>query len=116
TKKTVGLEIAVVLDNTGSMLCGANDSSDSTCAVGGVAGDTTCTNSSNNSRICTLRNAATSFINTLTSAINAAQQLYIGIVPYVTTVNVGDSMCTGTTTCSHITMTGSKFTDLRGNM
>ena len=115
TKKTIGLEIAVVLDNTGSMLCGANDSSDSTCAVGVVAGDTTCTNSSNNSRICTLRNAATSFINTLTSAINAAQQLYIGIVPYVTTVNVGDSMCTGTTTCSHITMS-SKFTDLRGNM
>jgi Flp pilus assembly protein TadG len=116
TKKTVGLEVAVVLDNTGSMLCGANDSSDSTCAVGVVAADTTCTDSTNSSRICTLRNAAASFINTLSSAINSAQQLYISIVPYVTTVNVGDSLCTGATSCSHITMTGSKFTDLRGNM
>jgi Flp pilus assembly protein TadG len=116
TKKTVGLEVAVVLDNTGSMLCGANDSSDSTCAVGVVAADTTCTDSTNNSRICTLVKAATAFINTLSSAINSAQQLYVSIVPYVTTVNIGDSLCTGSTSCSHITMTGSKFTDLRGNM
>ena len=28
TKKTVGLEVSVVLDNTGSMLCGVNDGSD----------------------------------------------------------------------------------------
>ncbi len=116
TKKTVGLEVAVVLDNTGSMLCGANDGSDSACSPDVVASDTTCTNSGNNSRICTLINAAQNFINTLSSAINASQQLYISIVPYVTTVNVGDSFCTGTTSCSHITATGSNFTDLRGNM
>ena len=42
-----------------------------------VASDTSCTNSSNESRICTLINAATQFVNTLTSAINSAQQLYI---------------------------------------
>ncbi|MFL5270089.1 MAG: pilus assembly protein TadG-related protein [Stellaceae bacterium] len=113
TKKTVGLEIAVVLDNTGSMLCGASDSN---CSSGVVSSDTTCTNSGNNSRICTLIKAATSFVNTLTSAINSAQQLYVSIVPYVTTVNVGDSFCTGTTSCSHITTTGGKFTDLRGDM
>jgi Flp pilus assembly protein TadG len=53
TKKTVGLEVAVVLDNTGSMLCGANDGSDSACSPDVVASDTSCTNSSNNSRICT---------------------------------------------------------------
>jgi Flp pilus assembly protein TadG len=116
TKKTVGLEVAVVLDNTGSMLCGASDGSDSACSPDVVASDTTCTNSSNNSRICTLINAATSFVNTLTSAISSSQQLYMSIVPYVTNVNVGDSFCTSSTSCSHITATGSNFTDLRGNM
>jgi Flp pilus assembly protein TadG len=116
TKKTVGLEVAVVLDNTGSMLCGANDGSDSACSPDVVASDTSCTNSSNNSRICTLINAATAFVNTLTSAISSSQQLYMSIVPYVTNVNVGDSFCTGSTSCSHITASGSNFTDLRGNI
>ncbi len=115
TKKTTGLEIAVVLDNTGSMLCGADDAS-SHCGDDVVQADTTCTNSSNNSRICTLINAATNFVDTLTGAINSSQQLYMSIVPYVTTVNVGDSFCTGSTSCSHITTTSGKFTDLRGNM
>ena len=95
TKKTSGLEVAVVLDNTGSMLCGPNDGapyySDSACAGGVVASDTTCTNTNNQSRICTLINAATQFVNTLTSAITASQQLYISVVPYVTTVNVGST-------------------------
>src|ERR1700749_1233534 len=54
TQKTTGLAVALVLDNTGSMLCGANDGSDSACAVGVVAADTSCTNSNNTSRICTL--------------------------------------------------------------
>ena len=69
TKKTTGLEVAVVLDNTGSMLCGANDGapsySNSSCAPDVVAADTSCTNASNNSRICTLINAATQFVDTL---------------------------------------------------
>ncbi|MGC2204291.1 MAG: pilus assembly protein TadG-related protein [Stellaceae bacterium] len=101
TKKTIGLEIAVVLDNTGSMLCGANEGAASTCGADVVSTDTTCTNSSNHSRICTLINAAKAFINVLTDAINASQQLYISIVPYVTTVNVAGSLnCTdGTTSC-----------------
>src|SRR5271167_4057985 len=122
TKKTTGLEVAVVLDNTGSMLCGPNDGapnySDSTCGNGVVASDTTCTNSNNTSRICVLRNAATQFVNTLTSAISSAQQLYISIVPYVTTVNVGNSLCSGATSCSHITTDtcSGDFTDLRGNI
>src|SRR5208282_1122044 len=122
TTKTTGLEIAVVLDNTGSMLCGPNDGapnySNATCANGVVATDTTCTNSSNTSRICTLRNAATQFVNTLTSAINSAQQLYISIVPYVTTVNVGNALCTGATSCSNIKTDAPSgdFADLRGNI
>ena len=121
TKKTVGLEVAVVLDNTGSMLCGASEGAASTCGADVVASDTTCTNSGNNSRICTLINAAKNFVNTLTSAINASQQLYVSIVPYVTTVNVGGSLnCTdGTTSCgSHIatdTTCSGNFVDDRGN-
>ena len=120
TQKTTGLEIAVVLDNTGSMLCGPNDGapsySDSTCGTGVVATDTACTNASNGSRICTLIKAATQFVNTLTAAISSAQQLYISVIPYVTTVNVGNALCTGPTSCTSIAMTGSDFTDLRGNI
>ena len=116
TKKTTGLEVSLVLDNTGSMLCGANDGSNSACSPDVVASDTTCTNSSNSSRICTLINASKQFVNTLTGALASTQQLYISVVPYVTTVNVGDSLCTGATSCSHITQNGSIFTDLRGNM
>ena len=116
TKKTTGLEVSLVLDNTGSMLCGANDGSDSACSPDVVAADTTCTNSSNSSRICTLINASKQFVNTMTGALASTSQLYISVVPYVTTVNVGDSFCTGSTSCSHITQTGSIFTDLRGNM
>jgi Flp pilus assembly protein TadG len=113
TKKTSGLEVAVVLDNTGSMLCGPNDGapsySDSACGGNVVASDTSCTNSSNQSRICTLINAATQFVNTLTSAVTSSQQLYISIVPYVTTVNIGDSFCSGATTCSNISCDQQQF-------
>jgi Flp pilus assembly protein TadG len=120
TQKTTGLEIAVVLDNTGSMLCGANDGAPNygnpPCGTGVVAADTTCTNANNGSRICTLINAATQFVNTLTNAISSAQQLYISVVPYVTTVNVGNALCTGATSCSGIATTGGDFTDLRGNI
>src|ERR1700730_5395696 len=120
TKKTAGLEVAVVLDNTGSMLCGPNDGapnySDGTCGTNVVASDTSCTDSSNQSRICTLINASTTFVNTLTSAITSSQQLYMSIVPYVTTVNVGDSFCSGATSCTNIAATSGNFTDLRGNI
>lgn len=122
TKKTSGLEIALVLDNTGSMLCGANDGapsySNSTCVNGVVASDTTCTNANNGSRICTLIKAATSFVNTLTGAITSAQQLYISVVPYVTTVNVGNALCTGASSCSHITTNSCSgdFTDDKLNL
>jgi Flp pilus assembly protein TadG len=116
TKKTTGLEVALVLDNTGSMLCGANEGVDSTCGADVAAADTSCTNSSNNSRICTLINASKTFVDTLTSAINSSQQLYLSIVPYVTTVNVGSSFCSGATSCSHIAATSGNFTDLRGNI
>ncbi|HYM01991.1 MAG TPA: TadE/TadG family type IV pilus assembly protein [Stellaceae bacterium] len=109
-RKTAGLEVVLVLDNTGSMLCGPNDGapnySAALCQGGVIASDTTCTNPSNQSRICVLRNAATQFVNTLTSAISSAQQLYIGVVPYVTTVNVGGSLCSSGTNCNSMETDG----------
>jgi Flp pilus assembly protein TadG len=122
TQKTIGLEVAVVLDNTGSMLCGPNDGApnytDAQCGGSVVPSDTTCTDPTNQSRICTLISASTKFVNTLTSAISSSQQLYISIVPYVTTVNVGNSFCTGATSCSHITTDSCSgdFTDDKGNI
>ncbi|HZT89741.1 MAG TPA: TadE/TadG family type IV pilus assembly protein [Stellaceae bacterium] len=122
TKKTTGLEVVLVLDNTGSMLCGPNDGapaySDSQCGTGVVSTDTSCTNSSNQSRICQLIQAAQLFVNTMASGITSSEQLYIGVVPYVTTVNVGSSFCSGATSCSHITTEACSgdFSDLRGNI
>jgi Flp pilus assembly protein TadG len=118
-QKTQGLEVALVLDNTGSMLCGPNDGapnySDSACSGGVIATDTTCSNSSNQARICELRNAANQFINTIFNAVTVSDQLYVSVVPYVTTVNVGPALCSGPTSCNGIAMSGSIFTDEFGN-
>src|SRR5579883_3529048 len=113
--KSAGLEVVLVLDNTGSMLCGPNDgaptySPASLCQGNVVASDTNCTNPSNQSRICTLRNAATQFVNTLVNAISSQQQLLIGVVPYVTTVNVGSLFCSNSTTCSNMATDGCSAT------
>jgi Flp pilus assembly protein TadG len=122
TTKFPGMEIAVVLDNTGSMLCGPNDNapaySDTACAVGVVTGDTSCTNSTNQSRICTLINAAKQFVTTLQAAVTAPQSIYMSIVPYVTTVNVGNALCSSSTSCTRITTDAPSgdFADLRGNI
>ena len=106
THRGYGLEVALVLDNTGSMLCGPNDGApnytDGSCAGSVITSDTSCTNGSNQSRICTLRNASLQFLTTMETAITASGQLYIGVVPYVTTVNVGPTFCTATFTCSHM--------------
>jgi Flp pilus assembly protein TadG len=119
THRGYGLEVALVLDNTGSMLCGTNDLA--SCGSGGVnASDTNCTDSTNTSRICTLRNASLQFLNTMTAAITSSGQLYIGVVPYVTTVNIGTNFCTGNTgfNCQHMTQDSCSgdFTDVSGNI
>jgi Flp pilus assembly protein TadG len=122
THRGYGLEVALVLDNTGSMLCGPNDGApnytDGSCAGGVLSSDTSCTNTSNQSRICTLRNASLQFLTTMETAITASGQLYIGVVPYVTTVNVGPTFCTATFTCSHMAQDGCSgdFTDDSGNI
>jgi len=121
TTKFPGMEIAVVLDNTGSMLCNgpATGPAYSNCNSPSVTSDTACsTLGTNPSRICTLIQAANQFVTTLVNAQTGPQQLYMSIVPYVTNVNVGSAFgCTnGSTTCSHIASSGGVFTDLRGYM
>ena len=63
TRQTTGLELALVLDNTGSM-----------------AGDMT-----------DLKAAANSLVDTLYGSNNSAPNLYVGLVPFSQTVNVGTS-------------------------
>lgn len=103
-KRTSGIELVLALDNTGSMLCGphsgAPNYNNSQCAQSVVTSDTNCTNASDQSRICTLMNASTNFVNILANAMSSSDQLYIGVVPYVTTVNVGGSFCTGALSCN----------------
>jgi Flp pilus assembly protein TadG len=121
TTKFPGMEVAVVLDNTGSMLCNgpATGPFYSNCNSPAVTSNASCTSlGANPSRICTLIQAANQFVTTLVNAQTGPQQLYMSIVPYVTTVNVGSAFgCTnGATGCSHITSSGGKFTDERGFM
>jgi Flp pilus assembly protein TadG len=115
THRGYGLEVALVLDNTGSMLCGDQDLG--SCANGVVPSDTNCTNAGNASRICVLRNAALNFLATMENAITTSGQLYIGVVPYVTTVNIS-SLCTGAFSCTHMTQDACSgdFLDVSGNI
>jgi len=121
TTKFPGMEIAVVLDNTGSMLCNdaATGPTYSNCNSPAVTSNTSCsTLGTTPSRICTLIQAANQFVTTLVNAQTGPQQLYMSIVPYVTNVNVGSAFgCSnGSTTCSHIASSGGAFTDQRGYM
>jgi Flp pilus assembly protein TadG len=121
TTKFPGMEVAVVLDNTGSMLCNgaATAPTYSNCNSPAITSNASCTSlGTNPSRICTLIQAANQFVTTLVNAQTGPQQLYMSIVPYVTTVNVGSAFgCTnGATSCTHITSSSVKFTDERGYM
>jgi Flp pilus assembly protein TadG len=106
THRGFGLEIALVLDNTGSMLCGPNDGApnynNAQCQGSVNSGDTNCTDTSDLSRICQLRQASLQFLNILTSANPGPSQLYISVVPYVTTVNIS-ALCSGAFNCSNVT-------------
>ena len=128
-KKTVGLEVALVLDNTGSMLCGANGEPNydtATCSGGVTTSPNKCLDATgwpngnivlNGSRICELTNAANNFVTTVFSGVTSNQQLYMAVVPYVTQVNVGAALCTGPTTCTSIAKDASgHFTDETGSV
>jgi len=120
THRGTGYEVALVLDNTGSMLCGNSDLNN--CATGVVSSDTDCSNTSDTSRICMLRRAAVNFINTMKNSLTPnSGQLYVGVVPYVTTVNIGNTLCTAAgvgSACSHVTKDACSgdFTDQYGNI
>lgn len=63
TREVLGLEVAMVLDVTGSM--------------------------STNNNIAALRTAATNFLNIMCRGVNCPSLVKIGIVPFATAVNVG---------------------------
>lgn len=63
TREVRGLEVVMVLDNTGSM--------------------------STNNNIATLRTAAASFVNILFDAVNDPEDIKIGMAPYASSVRVG---------------------------
>jgi Flp pilus assembly protein TadG len=87
SKGTNALELALVLDNTGSMMCG--DSYPSGCNTP--------------SHISALKTDAQQIVDTLFADSVDPSKLKISVVPYVTSVNVGGAFCTGPRTCSNIT-------------
>jgi Flp pilus assembly protein TadG len=117
TTKFPGMEVAVVLDNTGSMLCnGSATSSSGYSNCGPTTSTTDCvTQGASPSRICTLIAAAKQFVSTLQAAITGPQSIYISIVPYSTMVNVGNAFCSGGG-CSNIATdsVSGLYTDQRG--
>lgn len=75
------LEVALVLDVTGSMNCGNSTSGCDT---------TNWSNPGSSSRIVALRSAATTLVNTLmTQDVNDPDMIKIGVVPFEGTVNIG---------------------------
>lgn len=68
TRAVTGLELIMVLDNTGSM---------SSSAGGGMT------------KIAALKNAATTLVNTLFNGKETAEKLWVGIVPFSQAVNIG---------------------------
>jgi len=76
TRGISGLEVALVLDNTGSMLCG--DGGTSSCNTGVPP-----------SHITSLIADAKDIVDTLFANSSDPSKLKIALVPYVTTVNVG---------------------------
>jgi Flp pilus assembly protein TadG len=87
SKGTNALELALVLDNTGSMMCG--DGEIPNCSSG-------------TAHIDTLRIDAQQIVDTLFQDSVDPTKLKISVVPYVTAVNVGGAFCTGPQTCSNI--------------
>jgi Flp pilus assembly protein TadG len=83
TRGISGLELALVLDNTGSMMCG--DGETANCSQGVPP-----------THMDTLRTDAQSIIDTLFSNSVDTSKLWIAVVPYVTAVNIGPAMTTQT--------------------
>jgi Flp pilus assembly protein TadG len=91
TKGTNALELSLVLDNTGSMMCGDGSGCNTP------------------SHISTLKTDAQQIVDTLFADSVDPTKLKIAVVPYVTAVNVGPALCSGPKTCNNIA------TDCAGN-
>jgi Flp pilus assembly protein TadG len=79
TRGATGLEVALVLDNTGSMMCG--DGYPNNCAQNVPP-----------SHMDTLRTDAQNIVDTLFAASPDISKLKMSVVPYVTAVNVGPAL------------------------
>jgi Flp pilus assembly protein TadG len=79
SRGTNALELALVLDNTGSMMCG--DGMMSNCGQGVPP-----------THMDTLRTDAKQIIDTLFTASTDTSKLKIAVVPYVTSVNIGPAL------------------------
>jgi len=71
TRQSKGMELVLVLDNTGSMNSPVNPADSST------------------PKIAALQSAATTLLNTLYGSNNTIQNLWVGVVPFSQTVNIG---------------------------
>jgi Flp pilus assembly protein TadG len=102
TRGTNALELALVLDNTGSMMCG--DGGASNCSSG-------------TAHIDTLKTDGQQIVDTLFADSVDPTKLKIAVVPYVTAVNVGPAFCSGPRTCSNIATDNCSgdFVDDQGN-
>lgn len=89
TKGTNALELALVLDNTGSMMCGDNSSGTGS----------PCTTPAH---IAALKTDAQQIVDTLFADSTDPSKLKISVVPYVTSVNVGGAFCSTGTSCTNI--------------
>ena len=98
TKGTNALELALVLDNTGSMMCG--DGYPTTC-------DTP-------SHISTLRTDGQDIIDTLFADSADPSMLKIAIVPYVTAVNIGPAMSQSGILNTNVPSTSGVYYDYKG--
>jgi Flp pilus assembly protein TadG len=97
---SASLEVALVLDNTGSMQCGDDPNN---CATGTPP-----------SHIDSLKSDATNIVNTLFSNSLDTSKLKIAIVPYVTAVNVGPALSQSNSLNTYVPSVSGVYKDLSG--
>ena len=85
TRAISGLELVLVLDNTGSM----------NCPVSGYCGSTSTEQA--NSKLAAAKSAATDLINIMYGDKETVEDLWVGLVPFSQTVNIGTSRTSWTT-------------------
>jgi len=76
TKQSEGMELVLVLDNTGSMNCE-------------VTNESNCSTSLSDSKINALKSAGATLLNILYGGASTIPNLWVGVVPFSQTVNIG---------------------------